>query len=42
MEEKKFYEEEDFKDDLEKLKNATERLEKLAKLQEKIDEDMAR
>ena len=40
MEERKYYEEEDFRKDLEKLKKVTEDLEKLADLQEKIDNDL--
>ena len=38
MEEKKFYTEEVINVDVEKLKKATEDLEKLAELQKKVDE----
>ena len=38
MEEKKFYTEEEINVDVEKLKDATETLEKLAELQKKVDE----
>lgn len=42
MGEKKFYEEKDFKKDLEKLKKATEELKKLADLKKKVDMDLGR
>ncbi len=38
MEEKKFYTEEEINVDVEKLKKATDDLEKLAELQKKVDE----
>lgn len=38
MEDKKYYEEDELMDDVEKLKKARETLEKLAKLQDKVDE----
>lgn len=38
MEEKKFYTEEEINVDVERLKKATEDLEKLAELQKKVDE----
>ena len=38
MEDKKYYEEAELMQDVEKIKKATKELEKLAELQEKVDE----